>query len=79
MKMVFYILTPNKITEFDCSQEDFLPDAIMYALQSANNKIATNEQSFAALQEAYPSFHQYRIQVGQVEKKIDVITQSFYR
>jgi len=65
--MVFWILTPHKIEAAHANnQSDFLPDDIMYAIQSATTKIATDKVCLDNLQKQYPSYHRYEISVGEL-------------
>ena len=64
---VFWILTPNKIEAAHAdNQSDFLADDIMYAIQSATTKIATDKICLDNLQKQYPSYHRYEISVGKL-------------
>jgi hypothetical protein len=64
---VFWILTPNIIEAMHAdNQSDFLADDIMYAIQSATTKIATDSICLNNLQKQYPSYHRYEISVGKL-------------
>jgi len=62
--MVFYILTPYKIEAHEQRLRDFLADDLLFAIQAAETKIATDEKCLAVLEKAYPRYHKYEIKVG---------------
>lgn len=61
--MVFYILSPYKIEAQESCLQDFIADDLLMAIQSKDSKIATDEEGYVALCEAYPSYYKYEIAV----------------
>lgn len=67
-EMVFYILSPYKIEAYENQLSDFLPDDLLLAIQTGETKIATDADSFAFLQKAYPKYHKYKVLLGKLGK-----------
>lgn len=64
--MIFWILTPHKIEAHEHNLSDFIVDDIMYAIQLAETKIATDKVCLENLQRQYSSYHRYEISVGKL-------------
>ena len=64
--MVFYILAPHRIEAIEHGLVDFLADDVMFAIQSAEVKIATDTLSLDNLNKAYPTYYQYKIKVDKL-------------
>lgn len=64
--MVFYIITPYKIEAFEHNLPDFLADDVKFTIELDGVKIATDELCLKNLQKEYPSYYQYKINVGKI-------------
>lgn len=62
--MRFYILSPYKIDAHERELQDFICDDLMYALQSADTKIAVDDEHLKVMEKVYPKYHKYEVIVG---------------
>jgi hypothetical protein len=60
----FYILSPYKIEAHEHQLQDFIADDLMYAIQSADTKIAVDDDHLSVMEKAYPKYHKYEVIVG---------------
>ena len=61
--MIFWILTPHKIEAYEKNLSDFYADDLFLAIQSVDAKIATTQECLTYLEQAYPKYHKYKVQV----------------
>jgi hypothetical protein len=62
--MVVYILSPEKIDSIENHLPDFIVDDLIIAIKSSKTKIASSFDRFISLQNEFPKYYKYQVQVG---------------